>query len=368
MVARLGGDEFVVLLEGVASAADLSAITQKMLVTIGEPLVILGCTFLVTGSIGIAQYPADGRDAATLLRYADAAMYLAKSKGKNNIQRYSAELADTAAKQFDVESALRLALTRDELLLHYQPKVGMTGGRLLGVEALVRWMHPTRGMVPPAEFVPVAEERGLIIPLGRWVIREVCRQIRDWRRAGLIAPPVAVNLSAWQFTDKDLVTDIGDAMAQYGVGAAEFEVELTESVLMTDPERANAVLQRLHRMGVKISIDDFGTGYSSLSYLKRFPADALKIDRSFICGLPGDADDRAITQAVIAMAHALGLKVVAEGVETDAQLVLLRALGCDEAQGYLLGKPMPAAQIASRLQFIAAAAHGVGKNLAVAGK
>ena len=368
MVARLGGDEFVVLLEGRASAADLAAIAHKLLVTIGEPLAILGCTFLVTGSIGIAQYPADGRDAATLLKYADAAMYLAKSKGKNNIQFYSAELADMAAKQFDVESALRLALTRNELLLHYQPKVGMSGAGILGVEALARWMHPSRGMVPPAEFIPVAEERGLIIPLGRWVIREVCRQNRDWRRAGLVAPRVAVNLSAWQFTDKDLVSDIGDAMAQYGVGSEEFEVELTESVLMTDPERANSVLQRLHRMGVKIAIDDFGTGYSSLSYLKRFPADALKIDRSFICGLPGDADDRAITQAVIAMAHALGLKVVAEGVETEEQLGLLRALGCDEAQGYLFGKPMAAAQIATRLQSAAAAAQGFGKNLALAGK
>ncbi len=368
IVARLGGDEFVVLLEGSASAADHAAIAQKMLHAISEPLMILGCTFLVTGSIGISLYPADGRDAATLLKHADAAMYLAKSKGKNNIQFYSAELAEMAARHFDVESALRLGLTRNELLLHYQPKVGIAGGRILGLEALARWMHPTRGMVPPAEFIPVAEERGLIIPLGRWVIQEVCRQIRDWRRAGVIVPPVAVNLSAWQFSDQDLVSDMGDAMAQYGVGSAEFEVELTESVLMTDPERANAVLQRLHRMGVKISIDDFGTGYSSLSYLKRFPADALKIDRSFVCGLPDDADDKAITQAVIAMAHALGLKVIAEGVESHEQLDMLRALGCDEAQGYLFGKPMPAAEIAARLECLATGAHDSGKNLALAGK
>jgi len=218
MVARFGGDEFAVLVEGRASVASLSAIAHKLLLTIGMPLAVHGCTFLVTGSIGIGLYPADGRDAATLLKHADAAMYLAKSKGKNNIQFYSAELADTAARQFDLESALRAALTRNELLLHYQPKVGMGDGRILGVEALARWMHPTRGMVPPTEFIPVAEERGLIIPLGRWVIREVCRQIREWRRAGIIAPPVAVNLSAWQFTDKELVGHIGEAMAQFGVG------------------------------------------------------------------------------------------------------------------------------------------------------
>jgi diguanylate cyclase (GGDEF)-like protein/PAS domain S-box-containing protein len=350
LVARLGGDEFVVLLEGGAGAADVSAIAQALKRAIGEPMAIHGRTFLVTGSIGIGLYPADGEDAATLLKHADAAMYLAKEKGKNNVQFYTAELADQAARQFEIESALRLALVRHEFVLHYQPKVDVKGGRLLGMEALVRWAHPTRGMVSPADFIPLAEERGLIVPIGRWVIQAACRQIRDWRDAGLAVPAVAVNLSARQFADEALIDDIERAMKENGVVAADLEVELTESVLMVDPDRANTVLQRLHAMGVRIAIDDFGTGYSSLSYLKRFPAQTVKIDRSFIRGLPDDGDDIAITQAVIAMAHSLGLTVIAEGVENDAQLAALRRLGCDEAQGYLLGRPMAAADLARRLE------------------
>ena len=276
-------------------------------------------------------------------------MYLAKDKGKNNVQFYTSELADMAARQFEVEAALRLALTRGELLLHFQPKIDIASGRMVGAEALVRWAHPTRGLVPPDEFIPLAEERGLIVPIGRWVIQAACRQIRDWRLAGFVAPPVAVNLSARQFASDSLVDDLVDALTLYGVAAVELEVELTESVLMADPERANEVLQQLHAMGVRIAIDDFGTGYSSLSYLKRFPAQTVKIDRSFIRGLPSDDDDTAITQAVIAMAHSLGLGVVAEGVETVEQLGLLRKLGCDQAQGYLLGRPVQASDLAARL-------------------
>ena len=349
LVARLGGDEFVVLIEGTSSAADLVCIAHKVLESMAEPLELRGCSFLVTGSIGIGRYPQDGSDAATLLRNADAAMYLAKEKGKNNIQFYTTELADMAARQFELESALRMALVRDELLLHYQPKVDVASGALLGLEALVRWQHPTRGLVPPNDFIPLAEERGLIVPLGRWVVQTACRQVRDWRDAGLTPPPVAVNLSARQFADDDLIPMIQGAMTRWGLAAADLEIELTESVLMVDPVRASGVLQQLHRLGVRISIDDFGTGYSSLSYLKRFPAKAVKIDRSFICGLPSDGDDAAITQAIIAMAHSLGLSVVAEGVETEAQLEALRQLGCDQAQGFLLGRPMPAAAFATTL-------------------
>jgi len=312
--------------------------------------VIHGRSFMVTGSIGVALFPADGQDAATLLRRADAAMYLAKDRGKNNVQVYTADLADTAARQFELETALRLALSRNELLLHYQPKIEIASGRMLGVEALVRWAHPTRGLVPPGDFIPLAEERGLIVPIGRWVIQAACRQIRDWRSAGFVAPSVAVNLSARQFVSDTLVEDLVHALALYGLAPPDLEVELTESVLMADPQRANEVLGQLHAMGVRISIDDFGTGYSSLSYLKRFPAHTVKIDRSFISGLPSDPDDTAITQAVIAMAHSLGLTVVAEGVETAEQLSLLRDLGCDEAQGYLLGRPMPAADLQARLE------------------
>jgi diguanylate cyclase (GGDEF)-like protein len=346
LVARLGGDEFVVMLEGGAEGGDLAVVAQKLLDAVGSPVELQGCSFLVTASIGIGRYPADGTDAATLLQHADAAMYLAKDCGKNNIQFYTAELADLAASQFELESALRLALARDELVLHFQPKVSVSSGRILGLEALVRWHHPTRGLVPPGEFIPLAEERGLIVPLGRWVMQQACRQIRDWRAAGLQVPPVAVNLSTRQFADDNLVDHLVSSMSACGVMATDIEVELTESVLMSDPERANEVLRRLHRMGVRIAIDDFGTGYSSLSYLKRFPADTVKIDRAFISGLPGDSDDAAITQAVIAMAHSLGLQVVAEGVETDEQLAALQRLGCDEAQGFLLGRPVDAARTA----------------------
>jgi diguanylate cyclase (GGDEF)-like protein/PAS domain S-box-containing protein len=349
LVARLGGDEFVILLEGTAGAADLTTIAQVLLAAIAEPMTIHGHRFLVTGSIGIALFPSDGQDAATLLKHADAAMYLAKEKGKNNVQFYTAELAGMAARQFEMESELQLALSRGELLLHFQPKVDIASGKMVSVEALLRWAHPTRGLVPPLDFIPLAEERGLIVPIGRWVIQAACRQIRDWRAAGIVTPPVAVNLSARQFASETLVDDIGGAMALFGVAPSDLEVELTESVLMADPERANEVLQQLHAMGVRISIDDFGTGYSSLSYLKRFPAQTVKIDRSFISGLPSDADDLAITEAVIAMAHSLGLNVVAEGVETHEQLAALRRLGCDEAQGFLLGRPMAAVDLAAQM-------------------
>jgi diguanylate cyclase (GGDEF)-like protein/PAS domain S-box-containing protein len=349
LVARLGGDEFVVLLEGTSAPAGLTAVSRKLLAAIGEPLTLSGCACMVTGSIGIARYPTDGEDAATLLKQADAAMYLAKERGKNNVQFYTAELAEEAARQFAVESELRLALVRGELVLHYQPKVDVATGAMVGVEALVRWIHPQRGLVPPVEFIPLAEERGLIVPIGRWVIQAACRQLRDWRVAGLVPPKVAVNLSARQFTSESLVEDLVDSMALYGVAPRELEVELTESALMAEPERAAAVLHRLHAIGVGISIDDFGTGYSSLSYLKRFRVDALKIDRSFVRGLPLDPGDIAITQAVVAMAHSLGLRVVAEGVETAPQLELLRELGCDQAQGYLLGRPMAAREVEPRL-------------------
>lgn len=349
LVARLGGDEFVVLVEGDANVPALTMIAQKLLSAIGEPMTMHGHRFLVTGSIGIGLYPDDGEDSATLLKHADAAMYFAKEKGKNNVRFYTAELALQAAREFELESALQLALQNDELQLYFQPKTHIGSGGMAGVEALLRWRHPTRGMVPPMEFIPLAEERGLILPIGRWVIQAACRQIRDWRAAGLQAPAVAVNLSACQFASDTLVDDVKTALAQHQLAPTDLAVELTESVLMADPERASHVLQQLHQLGIPIAIDDFGTGYSSLSYLKRFPARTVKIDRSFIAGLPADKDDVAITEAVIAMSHSLGLNVVAEGVETAEQLDTLRRLRCDEAQGYLLGRPMPAAELAGHL-------------------
>jgi diguanylate cyclase (GGDEF)-like protein/PAS domain S-box-containing protein len=350
LVARLGGDEFVVLLEGCADATALTQVARKALTAIAEPVRIEGRNFQVTGSIGISVYPQDGSDAATLLKNADAAMYLAKDSGKNTLQFYTAQLAAQSAQQFALEADLRAALQRDELQLHFQPKLRLTDGALVGMEALLRWQHPQRGLLLPGTFITLAEDSGLILPIGQWVLAAACRQISAWRTAGLHVPRCAINLSARQFVTDNLVEDVAAALAAHGLPSCALEVEITESVLMADPLRANRTLQGLHAMGVHIAIDDFGTGYSSLAYLKRFPAQTVKIDRSFVSGLPLDRDDAAITQAVIAMAHSLGLRVVAEGVETQAQVDFLRRAACDEIQGYLIGRPMAAAQLGERLR------------------
>jgi diguanylate cyclase (GGDEF)-like protein/PAS domain S-box-containing protein len=345
VVARLGGDEFVVLLDATVGPDDLAHVARKALAAIGEPVPIDSRSYQVTGSIGISLYPDDGADAAALLKNADAAMYLAKDRGKNNYQFYTVQLAAHSAQQFALEADLRAGLQRNELLLHFQPKVRVDTGALIGMEALLRWLHPQRGLLPPGAFITLAEDCGLILPIGQWVLDAACRQMRAWRDAGLVVPRCAVNLSARQLVTDTLVDDVARALADHRLGADALEVEITESVLMADPERANRTLQALHGMGVHVSIDDFGTGYSSLAYLKRFPAQTVKIDRSFVSGLPRDHDDAAITQAVIAMAHSLGLEVVAEGVETQAQLDFLLRLGCDQAQGYLISRPVPADQL-----------------------
>jgi len=338
-----------VLIEGNPDSTALTMVAQRMLAAIGEPFNLQGHGFQVSGSIGIAQFPDDGDDATTLLRHADTAMYQAKAQGKNNVQFYTAEWAEQAARLFAIENDLRHAIERGELQLHYQPKVSISSGEIVGAEALLRWRHPQRGLVPPTEFIPVAEDRGLIIGIGRWVVQAACAQLRSWRDAGLRTPCVAVNLSVRQLASDSLVEDFGEALTVHGLSPLDLEIEITESALMADPDRANRILHCFHDMGMRISIDDFGTGYSSLAYLKRFPASTVKIDRSFVSGLPGDRDDLAITQAVIAMAHTLGLSVVAEGVETRPQLGMLRELGCDEAQGYLFGRPVPAEQFAQLL-------------------
>ena len=350
LVARLGGDEFVALLEGPSDAPALSAVARKMLAAVSEPVVLDGRKLWITGSCGIACYPADGNDAETLLKNADAAMYQAKAEGKDTFRFYTAELAAQTAHLFALEADLRHAVERAELVLHYQPKIDLATGRLRGVEALVRWQHPTRGLLAPGEFIGLAEESGLIVPIGGWVMQAACCQVRAWMDAGLAAPRCAVNLSARQFGSESLLDDVRRSLQQSGLPADALEIEITESVLMSDPDRANLTLQELHALGVHISIDDFGTGYSSLAYLKRLPAHTVKLDRSFVSGLPADRDDAAITQAVIALSHSLEMQVVAEGVETDAQLDFLRRLGCDQAQGYLIGRPMPAGQLAQRLQ------------------
>jgi diguanylate cyclase (GGDEF)-like protein/PAS domain S-box-containing protein len=345
MVARLGGDEFVVLLDGTVDAAALAHVARKTLAALAEPVPLESRHYQVTGSVGISRYPDDGADAATLLKHADAAMYLAKDRGKNNYQFYTAQLAEHSAQQFALEADLRAALHRDELALVFQPKQRVRDGAIVGMEALLRWHHPQRGLLAPGSFITLAEDSGLILPVGQWVLDAACRQVRAWRDAGLQVPRCAVNLSARQFVTDSLVEDVQRSLAEHGLEAGVLEVEITESVLMSDPQRANRTLQALHALGVHIAIDDFGTGYSSLAYLKRFPAQTVKIDRSFVKGLPQDRDDAAITQAVIAMAHSLELEVVAEGVETQAQLDYLQGLGCDQAQGYLIGRPMPPAQL-----------------------
>ncbi|MDO9285730.1 MAG: EAL domain-containing protein [Aquabacterium sp.] len=342
MVARLGGDEFVVLMGGCVEPAALSKVASRLLTELAEPLLLCGRTVQVSASVGISLFPADGDDGATLLKHADTAMYLAKSRGKNNFQFFTADLAQRASRFFALEGDLRQALERDELLLHYQPQFDTASGALCGLEALIRWQHPQRGLVSPSEFIPLAEESGLIVPIGRWVMATACAQVRAWRDAGFEPPRCAINLSARQFAGDRLVDDLHDALALAGLESDALEVELTESALMADPDRAQLALRQLQALGVRIAIDDFGTGYSSLAYLKRFPAHTLKIDRSFVSGLPDNRDDLAITRAVIAVAHSLNMQVMAEGVETAAQLAVLRALGCEGAQGFLLGRPMPA--------------------------
>jgi diguanylate cyclase (GGDEF)-like protein len=349
IVARLGGDEFVIVVNDCLDPATLSKVASRVLTVLCEPLRLAERAVQVSASVGIALYPSDGTDSITLLKNADAAMYLAKSRGKNNFQFFTTQLAQRAARHFALEGELRQAAPRDELRLHYQPRYRVAGGAMSGMEALLRWNHPTRGLIPPGDFIDLAEESGLIVPIGRWVMEEACRQIRAWREQGLNPPRCAINLSVRQFCNEALVDELHAALSSSALESQALEVEITESVLMGDPERARQVLDRLHALGVSIAIDDFGTGYSSLAYLKRFPAQTLKIDRSFISGLPDDRDDAAITQAVVALAHSLGMQVVAEGVETPEQLAILRRLGCDEAQGFLLARPQSAEQLAGLL-------------------
>ncbi|MCC7326168.1 MAG: EAL domain-containing protein [Burkholderiales bacterium] len=344
-VARLGGDEFVVLVEDCADALELNAIAQHILSSVGRPYLLSGREYHVTGSIGISTYPADGLDPAALLKNADIAMYLAKDRGKNTFQFYSAQQNAHSFERLALESALRHALGREEFVLHYQPKLAIGSGHIVGVEALLRWNHPDLAMVAPNQFIPLAEETGLIVPIGRWVLRNACLQAAAWQRDGMPGMRVAVNLSARQFVDDALIDDVSDALVGASMTGDGLELEITESMVMQNPERAVTTLNRLRALGITVSIDDFGTGYSSLGYLKRFPIDNVKVDRSFIKDLPDDADDAAITLAIIAMARSLRIRVIAEGVETREQLQFLRDHGCDECQGYYLSPPLPAAEV-----------------------
>lgn len=341
-VARLGGDEFVLLITGERGEDALTHVMERVLLAVSQPWVIEAGEFNVTGSIGIAVYPADGQDAETLLKNADSAMYRAKESGGNSFHFFTNELNILITERLEMESKLRRALERQQFLLHYQPRVDLGSGRIIGAEALIRWHVPEQGMIPPGRFIPLAEETGLIVPIGRWVLKTACAQIKAWQRAGLPPIVVSVNVSARQFRHDNIVATVAEVLEEADLDPKYLEIELTESVVMHDAAKLAAMLDQLKRLGVQIAVDDFGTGYSSLSYLKRFPVDRLKVDRSFVQDIASDRDDATIVRTIIALGHNLGLKVVAEGVETEQQVKFLRQNHCDEMQGYYFGIPMSA--------------------------
>lgn len=349
-VARLGGDEFAVLLAEVADSEDVGMVAAKILEHVAEPLWVDSREVLLTASLGISLYPQDSKDAVTLIRNADLAMYRAKKDGRNSFSFYDPEMNLRVQETLELETDLRQALDREEFLLHYQPKVDLASGAVIGCEALVRWCHPRRGLVPPNDFIPLAEETGLIVPLGAWVLREACRQARRWKEAGLPPVSVAVNLSARQFRQGDLPELVADVLAETGLDAHLLDLELTESMVMDNPVKAGRAMLDLKKLGVSLSLDDFGTGYSSLNYLRRFPVDCLKIDRSFIRDVVDDPSGASVVTSVISIAHNLGMAAVAEGVENEDQLRFLASCGCDTYQGYFFSKPIPAEEFVALLQ------------------
>jgi len=350
VVARLGGDEFVIVLPDVKSPRACSKVAEKIIASASEPFVSGGHELYVSTSIGISLYPEDGADPEALLKHADTAMYQAKEAGRNCFRFFSTEMTRAAEARLFIENDLRRALKAEELVLYFQPQfeVGREDGRRLsGLEALVRWRHPERGLLGPNEFIPVAEETGLIVPLGEWVLRHACKQAADWKRTGLTVPGMVVNISTLQLHQTDLVGLIRAVLAETGLSAADLELEITESAFMHQEEHSLATLDELHRLGVGLTIDDFGTGYSSLAYLKRMPVDKLKIDRVFVRDLTTHSDDDAIVRATIALAKSLGLRVLGEGVENERQLAKLIQHGCREVQGFYFGQPLTAMEAAA---------------------
>ena len=348
-VSRQGGDEFVVLLSEITHSQDAAVVAEKILLTLATPHRIEQHELHVTASIGIVTYPDDGTEAETLMKNADFAMYHAKDAGRNNYQFFVPDMNFRAVERQSLENDLRHALKRQEFVLHYQPKINLETGSIIGVEALVRWRHPQRGLVPPKQFIPVAEECGFIVPMGRWVLREACRQARAWQDAGLPPLRIAINTSAVELRANDFIAGVRAILRETGLEPRYLELELTETFLMQDSKSTAAVLKELKDIGVHLALDDFGTGYSSLSYVKRFPIDTLKIDQSFVRDLATDADDASIVSAVISMGKSLHMRVVAEGVETREQLEFLREHSCPFAQGYYFSPPVSAGEFSKLL-------------------
>jgi len=358
-VARMGGDKFAVVLREIAAPNDAARVAGRIREALAEPFSILGQEIFLGANIGIALYPTDAESAESVVANAEIAMLRTREEG-GAFRYYTAKMNSAAAERLELEAALRRALERDELRLFYQPRVDLRTGAIGGVEALIRWQHPTLGMVSPVNFIPIAEETGLIIPIGQWVFETACAQSRRWRESGHANLRMAVNLSPRQFRQSDLVASVSQALERTGVAAEALELEVTESVAMDNPARSAGILRSLKALGISLAIDDFGTGHSSLGYLNRFPLDFLKVDQSFVKGTPGDADSAVIVRTVIALARNLRLETIAEGVETEAQLRFLQKEGCEEAQGYLFSRPQPAADLATVL------AAGFGKLVVAA--
>jgi len=343
-VSRVGGDEFAIVLEGVAHPEDCALVGQKLMQIITKPMVLGEFAMEIGASVGIAVYPLDGEDATTLMKNADIAMYQAKSQGRGNFQFYEREMGERASRHLSVVTGLQEALKNDRFILHYQPIFDLKSRHLVAVEALLRWQDPERGLVPPSEFIPTAEESGLIGAVGTWVIEEACRQNSRWKGDGMKVVPVSVNVSAYQLRGTEIVDVVRKALTDFALPSRFLSLELTESMVMENPERVITILREIQGLGVTIAIDDFGTGYSSLSYLQQFPIDVIKIDRSFVKDIRGDAKDAVIANAIIKLAHTLGYKVLAEGVETAMQNDYLQRQGCDLVQGFLYGRPVPATE------------------------
>jgi len=349
-LARTGGDEFAAILSGVEGPGEAQSQVERLRQCLSEPFVLLGKPIRVTTSAGLTLFPQDAHSAQALLAYAEAAMYSAKERGRDQCQRFSPELAAAASRRVDLEHALRGALGAGQFELYYQPKLRAEDLAVAGLEALLRWRRPGHGLVSPAEFIPLAEQLGLLVQIGPWVVEEACRQMAHWREQGLGTVSVAVNLSPSQLKSHSLLDSVCNSVTAHGIGAGQLELEVTESMMMDEPEAAIAVLQELSSEGVQISIDDFGTGYSSMAYLKRLPVNTLKLDRHFVTGVATDPRDGDLCAGVIALAHKLGLKVVAEGVETEAQASALKERDCDMFQGYLYSRPLPTAEMTDYLR------------------